>query len=77
MIDKDWVKKRKRKRVPCGPVLSNTNGKESVSVVPSELSPANTAPTNDKRNSDNNLPLSSRKKKGNDGVSYFLVLFIL
>ncbi|OVA03206.1 SNF2-related [Macleaya cordata] len=62
--------KRKRKRVPCGPDLSN--GKESVSV-PSE-SPRNTPPANDRLKSDISLSLSSCKKKGNDGYYFECVI---
>ncbi|KAI3969718.1 hypothetical protein MKX01_020279 [Papaver californicum] len=73
-IDKGWVKKRKRRRIPSGPVLSPTNGKESVSVVRSEINSRITLPADDKLTSDNTSPLSLRKKKGDDGYYYECVI---
>ncbi|XP_026391813.1 protein CHROMATIN REMODELING 4-like [Papaver somniferum] len=73
-IDKGWVKKRKRRRIPCGPVLSATNGKESVSVVRSEINSRITLPADDKLTSGNISPLSLRKRKGDDGYYYECVI---
>lgn len=69
MINRNWVLKRKRRKLPCGPVLSN--GKEEDSSVVSE-SPMNTSSAKRRLKSEINSERFSSKKKGNDGVSYLL-----
>jgi hypothetical protein len=69
MINRNWVLKRKRRKLPCGPVLSN--GKEEDSSVVSE-SPMNTSSAKRRLKSEINSERCSSKKKGNDGVSYLL-----
>ncbi|XP_010260565.1 PREDICTED: protein CHROMATIN REMODELING 4 isoform X2 [Nelumbo nucifera] len=70
MIDRNWVLKRKRKRLSCGPDLSN--GKEGSSV-PSE-SPRNNPPAKRRLKCGIGLARSPRKKKGNDGYYFECVI---
>lgn len=66
MINRNWVLKRKRRKLPCGPDLSN--GKEGTSV-PSESTGTTSAKRRLKGGASSDR--SASKKKGNDGVSYF------
>lgn len=68
MINRNWVLKRKRRKLPCGPVLSN--GKEDSSVV--SESPRNTSSAKRRLKNEISTERFSSKKKGNDGVSYLL-----
>ncbi|KAG6691401.1 protein CHROMATIN REMODELING 4-like isoform X6 [Carya illinoinensis] len=63
MINRNWVLKRKRRKLPCGPVISN--GKE-VSSVASET-PKNTSLIKRRLKSETKSERFSSKKKGNDG----------
>lgn len=64
MINRNWVLKRKRRKLPCGPSLAN--GKEE-NLVASE-SPRSTSAKRRLKGEISSDQLSS-KKKGNDGVS--------
>ncbi|XWS67399.1 hypothetical protein CRYUN_Cryun04dG0003700 [Craigia yunnanensis] len=69
MINRNWVLKRKRRKLPCGPSLSN--GKEE-NLVASE-SPRSTSAKRTPRSEISSDQLSS-KKKGNDGYYYECVI---
>lgn len=71
MINRNWVLKRKRRKLPYGPDLSN--GKEHNSAA--SESPRNTSSAKRKVKSEIINDRFSSKKKGNDGVSYLLFLF--
>lgn len=75
MIDRNWVKTRKRKRLPCG--LDLSNGKESSSL--SLESPRSNTSTRRRLKVDFNVSRSAQKKKGNDGVSFpcFFSVFLM
>lgn len=64
--NKNWVLKRKRRKLPCG--LDLVNGKEQNSVA-LEF-PDTTTSARTKLKSEISLDLSSSKKKGTDGVMY-------
>ena len=66
MINKNWVLKRKRRKLPCGSDMSS--GRENKSK-PSE-SPANTSSVR-RLKIQTTSERTSIKKKGNDGVSFF------
>jgi hypothetical protein len=68
MISRNWVLKRKRKKILYGRVVST--GKED-----NLESPRNTSAAKRRPKSEQSSDLSSSKKKGNDGVSYPFVLF--
>ncbi|KAF6136542.1 hypothetical protein GIB67_015998 [Kingdonia uniflora] len=72
MIDRKWVMKRKRKRVPCGPDLT-TNNENTSGDVPSE-SPRSEPAGKRQLKSDRSSTRSKRKKKGNDGYYYECVI---
>ena len=65
MINRNWVLKRKRRKLPHGPELSN--GKEESSAASG--STRNTSAKRKLKTEILNERVSS-KKKGNDGVSY-------
>ncbi|XP_022725940.1 protein CHROMATIN REMODELING 4-like isoform X2 [Durio zibethinus] len=69
MINRNWVLKRKRRKLPCGPSLSN--GKEE-NLVASE-SPRSTSAKRRLKGEISSDQLSS-KKKGNDGYYYECVI---
>ncbi|XVE94276.1 hypothetical protein REPUB_Repub01dG0267500 [Reevesia pubescens] len=69
MINRNWVLKRKRRKLPCGPSLAN--GKEE-NIVASE-SPRSTSAKRRLKGEINSNQLSS-KKKGNDGYYYECVI---
>ncbi|KAF8412678.1 hypothetical protein HHK36_000646 [Tetracentron sinense] len=69
MIDRNWVMKRKRRKLPCGPDLSN---KEDISVA--SESPRSNASAKRRLKSDISLNQSSSKKKGNDGYYFECVI---
>lgn len=71
MINRNWVLKRKRRKLPCGPVISN--GKEADSSVVSE-SPKNNSSAKRRLKSEINSQRFSSKKKGNDGYYYECVV---
>lgn len=73
MINRNWVLKRKRRKLPCGPGLSN--GKEE-NLVASE-SPRNTPSAKRRLKNEINADRSSTKKKGNDGVSNLSLSFAI
>lgn len=70
MIDRNWVKTRKRKRLPCG--LDLSNGKESSSL--SLESPRSNTSARRRLKVDFNLSRSAQKKKGNDGYYFECVI---
>ncbi|XP_058072116.1 protein CHROMATIN REMODELING 4 isoform X2 [Magnolia sinica] len=70
MIDRNWVLKRKRKRLPSGSDLFN--GKEGISQ-PLE-SPRNNSSAKRRLKGDFNMSQSARKKKGNDGYYFECVI---
>ncbi|XP_037493790.1 protein CHROMATIN REMODELING 4 isoform X2 [Jatropha curcas] len=70
MINRNWVLKRKRKKLLYGRVLSN--GKEEK--VASPESPRNTSAAKRKPKSELSSDISSSKKKGNDGYYYECVI---
>lgn len=70
MINRNWVLKRKRRKLPHGPDISN--GKEDGSAA--SESPRKTSSSVKRRL--NNEIVSDRfssKKKGNDGVSFYII----
>ncbi|KAK6240336.1 hypothetical protein SCA6_005725 [Theobroma cacao] len=69
MINRNWVLKRKRRKLPCGPSLAN--GKEE-NLVASE-SPRSTSAKRRLKGEISSDQLSS-KKKGNDGYYYECVI---
>ncbi|XP_077253431.1 protein CHROMATIN REMODELING 4-like isoform X2 [Tasmannia lanceolata] len=70
IIDRNWVLKRKRKRLPSGSDLSN--GKEGISVLSD--SPRNNTSAKRRLKDDFNLSRSAHKKKGNDGYYFECVI---
>ena len=68
MINKNWVLKRKRRKLPYGPGLSN--GKEDSSMAPE--SPKSTSSAKRRLKGEINSEQFLSKKKGNDGVGYLL-----
>ncbi|GAV81101.1 SNF2_N domain-containing protein/Helicase_C domain-containing protein/Chromo domain-containing protein/PHD domain-containing protein/DUF1087 domain-containing protein [Cephalotus follicularis] len=70
MINRNWVLKRKRRKLPCGPELPN--GKEPNSVALE--SPKNSSSAKRRLKSDMGPGQSSSKKKGNDGYYYECVI---
>lgn len=72
MINRNWVLKRKRRKLPSG--ADKSNGNENNSIPPE--SPSNTLL---KRKITNEITSdrSYNKKKGDDGVSYLLCLFLI
>lgn len=68
MVNRNWVLKRKRKKLPYGPDTSKSKKNNSA---PSE-SPGNVS-SNHELKSKITSARFSRKKKGNDGVIYLLV----
>ncbi|KAJ0018818.1 hypothetical protein Pint_12129 [Pistacia integerrima] len=74
MINRNWVLKRKRRKLPCGPDLSN--GKEE-NLGGSET-PRNTSSSKRRLKIEINSDRPSSKKKGNDGSFYrTMVLAVL
>ena len=67
MISRNWVLKRKRKKILYGRVVS-TSKEDNLE------SPRNTSAAKRKPKSELSSDLSTSKKKGNDGVSYPFVL---
>lgn len=72
MINRNWVLKRKRRKLPSGADKSNVN--ENNSIPPE--SPSNTS-LKRKITNDITSDRSYNKKKGDDGVSYLLCLFLI
>lgn len=72
MLNRNWVLKRKRRKLPSGPDVSN--GKEKVSK-PLDL-PSNDSPKCRVKNEVTSSH-SSGKKKGNDGVSVYIIIFLI
>ncbi|XP_031278489.1 protein CHROMATIN REMODELING 4-like isoform X3 [Pistacia vera] len=70
MINRNWVLKRKRRKLPCGPDLSN--GKEE-NLGGSET-PRNTSSSKRRLKIEINSDRPSSKKKGNDGYYYECVI---
>ncbi|KAK3188977.1 hypothetical protein Dsin_028538 [Dipteronia sinensis] len=70
MINRNWVLKRKRRKLPCGPDL--TNGKEE-NLGGSE-STRNSSSAKRRLKSEISSERSSSKKKGNDGYYYECVI---
>uniref|UniRef100_A0A6P4A959 protein CHROMATIN REMODELING 4 isoform X1 n=1 Tax=Ziziphus jujuba TaxID=326968 RepID=A0A6P4A959_ZIZJJ len=70
MINRNWVLKRKRRKLPYGPDLSN--GKEHNAAA--SESPRNTSSTKRKLKSEIINDRFSSKKKGNDGYFYECVV---
>ncbi|XP_023892143.2 protein CHROMATIN REMODELING 4 isoform X2 [Quercus suber] len=70
MINKNWVLKRKRRKLPYGPGLSN--GKEDSSVAPD--SPKSTSSAKRRLKGEINSEQFLSKKKGNDGYYYECVI---
>lgn len=68
MINRNWVLKRKRRKLPCGPDISNI--KEDGSVVSEAL--RNLGSEKHGLKSEKSPDLVSSKRKGNDGVSLIL-----
>lgn len=73
MINRNWVLKRKRRKLPCGPDLSN--GKEGTSIA--SESTGNTSSAKRRLKGEASSDRSALKKKGNDGVSCFSQLAFL
>lgn len=75
MINRNWVLKRKRRRLPCGQDVSN--GKEDNSLALE--SPRNNSSGKRRLKGDINSVRSASKKKGNDGVRFdwFNLVFLL
>lgn len=69
MINRNWVLKRKRRKLPCGPSLAN--GKEE-NLLASESPRSSSAKRRLK--GEISTDQSSSKKKGNDGVCFFSIL---
>lgn len=73
MLNRNWVLKRKRRKLPVGPSQSSgkqqTNGREDNSAT-SESS--RNASAKRMLKTEEATDRFSSKKKGNDGVSYFL-----
>lgn len=67
MINRNWVLKRKRRKLPYGPDLSN--GKEDSSAASESQGKTSSSAKRRLTNEIISERLSS-KKKGNDGVSY-------
>lgn len=70
MINRNWVLKRKRRRLPCGQDVSN--GKEDNSLALE--SPRNNSSGKRRFKGDINSVRSASKKKGNDGYYYECVI---
>lgn len=73
MLNGDWVLKRKRRKLPSGPDTSN--GKEKASK-PLDLSSSNSSKSRVKSEITSSRS-SSSKKKGNDGVSMFFMIYLI
>ncbi|XP_068656137.1 protein CHROMATIN REMODELING 4-like isoform X2 [Aristolochia californica] len=71
MIEKNWVLKRKRKRVPVTTEL--TNGEDGVSTVPLEPL-SNSSSAKRRLRSGDSISPSPQKRKGNDGYYYECVI---
>lgn len=65
MISRNWVLKRKRKKLPCGPGVSASKDKEEGLAAEST---AVNCSKKDLQNSETNFDCLTSKKKGNDGV---------
>lgn len=72
MINRNWVLKRKRRKLPCGTVIANS---KEDSLLVSE-SPKNSSSVKRELKSDIKSERFSSKKKGNDGVSYVLCIVV-
>ncbi|XP_010538629.1 PREDICTED: protein CHROMATIN REMODELING 4 [Tarenaya hassleriana] len=73
MINRDWVMKRKRRKLPCGPDLSNS--KEDTSVTAKSLRFTSPAKSSKRRlRAEATLERSFSKKKGNDGYYFECVI---
>ncbi|KAL6992157.1 DNA helicase [Sarracenia purpurea var. burkii] len=70
MINRNWVSKRKRRKLPCS--ADTSSGKEGNSVA-SEV-PTSSTSSKCKLKNDGSYDRSSRKKKGNDGHYYECVI---
>uniref|UniRef100_A0A2N9IWR4 CHD3-type chromatin-remodeling factor PICKLE n=1 Tax=Fagus sylvatica TaxID=28930 RepID=A0A2N9IWR4_FAGSY len=70
MINKNWVLKRKRRKLPYGPAISN--GKEDSSVA--SESPKSSSSAKRRLKSEINSERFSSKKKGNDGYYFECVI---
>lgn len=66
IINRNWVLKRKRRKLPYGPDLSNSKEKNSMPSEPLR----NTTSAKQRRENEISSTLSSSKKKGHDGVSF-------
>ena len=73
MINRNWVLKRKRRKLPYGPDASN--GKEDGSAASGSV--RNTSSVKSKLKSEIINERFSSKKKGNDGVSYYFSSYCL
>lgn len=71
MISRNWVLKRKRKKLPCGPGVSASKDKEEGLAAEST---AVNCSTKDLQNSETNFDCLTSKKKGNDGYYYECVI---
>lgn len=72
MLNRNWVLKRKRRKLPSGPDVSNDKEKASK---PLDL-PSSDSPKSRVKN-EITSSRSSSKKKGNDGVSIFIMFFFI
>ncbi|KAA8537227.1 hypothetical protein F0562_029705 [Nyssa sinensis] len=70
MINRNWVLKRKRRKLPSGPDTSNA--KDDNSIV--SESPTNTSSSKRRLKNEISSNNSSNKKKGNDGYYYECVI---
>ncbi|XP_038712206.1 protein CHROMATIN REMODELING 4-like isoform X2 [Tripterygium wilfordii] len=70
MINRNWVLKRKRKKLLCGPALSNGKEEKSVALESPKISSSAKCGVNNEESSE----LSLSKKKGNDGYYYECVV---
>lgn len=70
MINRNWVLKRKRRKLPCGPDLSN--GKEGTSIA--SESTGNTSSAKRRLKGEASSDRSALKKKGNDGYYFECVI---
>lgn len=74
MINRNWVLKRKRRKLPCGLDVSNGKGEGSGTL---ESRQSNSSGKINLKNEDVIHNQNSSKKKGNDGVSILSLSFFL
>ncbi|KAK4748079.1 hypothetical protein SAY87_014665 [Trapa incisa] len=70
IINRNWVLKRKRRKLPHGPDLSNSKEKNSILSEPLRSN----MPAKQRRENEINSAVSSSKKKGHDGYYYECVV---